>query len=395
MLNAHRLVTLLRPTRSTVMTALALLIIMPVGFLALPLLSFAANVQRGGDVTVNFKDTLTEDAYLIGSNVDFRGTAKQDATILAFRADVPGTIEGSLDIVAGQAKISGRINGTLRIAGGDVTITGAIGGDVMVLGGKVNIPSRASIGGDLILAGGQVDVRGTVRGDIQGNAGNLVLAGTVQGNVDVSTNQFDVRSTSRITGNLTLQGVTPGNIADGATIGGTIERPTRNPWDSLLDRGGVLGPIMRALWSLIAGVTLILIAPVLAERVSDQAGRPLRAVVAGLVALVAVPLLALLLVVSLVGIPVGLILLGGYLAALYLSQVAAGLAIGRFILPRNWHDGSRGYLMLAMTLGVLILIAVRLIPVAWVGSIAGLAITVWGFGALVLMIGGFSRTTST
>jgi len=390
--NARNLIRSLRLSRGTLMTAMALLLIFPVGFLALPMLSFAANVQRGAEVTVNFNETLTDDAYLIASTVEFRGTASKNVSIVAFQAKVPGTIRGSLDILAGQADISGRIDDTLRIAGGDVTITGTIGGDVMVLGGKVNIPSRASIAGDLILAGGQADVRGTVTGDVLGNTGALILAGKIQGNVDIATNQIDVRDTARITGNLTLQGSTPGTISDRAQITGSIERPTRNPWDSLLARDGLLGPVMRALWSLVAGVALVLLTPVLAERITSQANRPLRAAIAGIAGLIAVPVLVLLLVVSLVGIPVGLILLGVYLAALYLSQVAAGMAIGRFILPRSWHDGSRGFLLLAMTLGVIILVAVRLVPVPWVSTVASTVVTIWGFGALVLMLTGFSRT---
>jgi cytoskeletal protein CcmA (bactofilin family) len=373
------------------MTFFAMLAIMLLAFLALPMLSFAADVHRGSDVTIGAGQILREDAYLVGGEVNFRGRAERDVSVLAGRVTITGTIAGSLNLAAGRAEIPGRIGGALRIAGGDVTITGTVGGDVIVLGGKVNIPSRAKIGGDLILAGGQVDVRGSVGGDITGNVGQLTLGGTVSGNVDVATSSIDIRNTTVISGNLTYHSNVEGDVSSSAEIRGTVDRPSSNPWDSVLDRGGFFGPILRALWSLVVGVALILVAPGIAQAVSTSARRPLAAAGVGLLALIVVPILAVILMVSVIGLPVGLLLITGYLIALYLSQVAVGLAIGRFILPHGWHDGSRGYFLLAMTLGVIILVALRLIPVPWVATIVGAAVTLWGFGALIMLIGKLGR----
>jgi hypothetical protein len=98
--------------------------------------------------------------------------------------------------------------------------------------------------------------------------------------------------------------------------------------------------------------------------------------------------------VTLVGLPLGALLLAGYLIALYTSQIAVGLAIGRFILPRSWHDGSRGFYLLAMTLGVLIVVGLKLIPVPWVAGIIGAIVTLWGFGAVAMLAWRTGRTYS-
>jgi cytoskeletal protein CcmA (bactofilin family) len=363
-----------------------------VAVLAMPMLTFAAEVQRGQDITIAANQTIAEDVYLLGGEIDFVGRAQRDVSIVAGTLDMAGEVAGSVNLAAGDADVSGRIGGSLRILGGRVEITGEITGDVIVAGGDVTIPSRAEIGGDLILLGGQADVRGTVQGDITGNAGRLVLAGAVNGDVDVNVGNLDVRSTARIDGNLTYHSSDDGSVSSSADIGGTVNRPSENPWDSMLERGGFFGPALRALWSLLVGAAIIVLAPRVASAVTANAARPLRSLVVGIVTIWLIPILALILLVTLVGLPLGALLLTGFLIALYVSQIAVGLAIGRFILPRSWHDGSRGFYLLAMTLGVLIVVGLKLIPVPWVAGIVGAIVTLWGFGAVAMLVGRTGRT---
>jgi hypothetical protein len=77
---------------------------------------------------------------------------------------------------------------------------------------------------------------------------------------------------------------------------------------------------------------------------------------------------------------------------LYLSQVFAGLAIGRYLMPRSWRDGSRGYLLLAMTLGVIIIAAIRMAPVPFLGPVVTAIVTFWGFGAAVMLVTDLTST---
>jgi cytoskeletal protein CcmA (bactofilin family) len=362
-----------------------------VAVLAMPLMSFAADVQRGRDISIEAGQTINEDMYLLGSEIDFAGRAQRDVSVVAGTLDMPGEVAGSVNLAAGDATISGRIGGSLRILSGRVEITGEITGDVIVVGGDITIPSRAEISGDLILLGGQTDVRGTVNGDVTGNAGQLTIAGAVNGNVDVNVGHLEVRSTARIDGNLTYHSSDDGSVDTGADIGGSISRPSGNPWDSVLERGGFFGPALRALWSLVVGAALVILAPRVASAVASSARRPLASLGVGIVTIWLIPLVALVLLVTLVGLPLGALLLTGFVIALYLSQIAVGLAIGRFVLPKGWHDGSRGYYLLAMTLGVLVLVALKLIPVPWVAGILGLVVTLWGFGAIVMLIGSIVR----
>jgi hypothetical protein len=72
------------------------------------------------------------------------------------------------------------------------------------------------------------------------------------------------------------------------------------------------------------------------------------------------------------------------LIVLYLSQVFVGTAIGRWILPDSWGDSGRGFNLLAMALGVILLGALRLIPVPAVGFIIAAITALLGLGAVFI-----------
>jgi hypothetical protein len=58
------------------------------------------------------------------------------------------------------------------------------------------------------------------------------------------------------------------------------------------------------------------------------------------------------------------------------------------ILPNNWGNFGRGYNLLAMVIGVIIIAGLRAIPVPYVGWIITSIVTILGLGALVV---GLSR----
>lgn len=364
----------------------AALIIVLLGVAALPMATRGSEVERGSEVTIAANRTLTEDAYLVGGEVEFEGNAERDVMVAAGRYSQGGTIGGSLNLAAGEAEITGQVDGSLRVSGGTLDLRGQVGGDLIVIGGDVTIPSQARIRGNLILVGGQVDLRGTVDGDITGYAGRLTLNGATNGRVNVTVGDLEVLSAARIEGELRYVSMRKGDISDGAEIGGGIDRVLAAPWEGAFEDGGFFGPLSRLLRLLVVGAALAILTPRLALRIEDNAQRTPIAFGVGVLGVFAIPVVAIVLLVSVVGFSLGWIVLMLLPVALYLSQIAAGLAIGGWILPNRWNDGSRGYGLLAMVLGVILIGVVKLIPLAYVSGIVGLVVSLWGLGAVLMLI---------
>lgn len=348
----------------------------------------AAEILSDDEPRVAQNETVTDDIYIFGGDAEIAGTVTRDATVVSGRFELASTgrIDGNLNLLAGEANLHGDVGRTVRVAAGNVEIRGAIGSDLIVAGGQVDLERGALVRGDVILAGGQVTIRGDVGGEIRGATGELTVDGNVSGDVDVSVGDLTLGSRARIAGGLEYKSDDDLDQNQAAVVSGGIEQ--QEPDVFLPGDSGVTwlsGLLFRLLCALVAGAVIILAAPRLGVSIANGVRHRLPgSLLGGLILLVATPIVLTILMVTIVGIPIALIGWAAFFAALYLSQVFVGLAIGRFILPNRWGDLGRGYNLLAMTIGVIILAALRLIPVPWLDVAISAVIALIGLGAVVM-----------
>lgn len=374
--------------RSTRMGLTAFAIMLITATLALPIWAFGATGRASQDVTIASGETIADDIYVLSDTFTLRGRASGDVGVVAREIDIDGTIGGSLNAAGGDITISGTVGRSVRVVSGRVEISGSVGADLLVLGGIVEIDPSAHIAGDIQVHGGTLDSAGAVNGGIAGSISSLSLNGPVGGDVSVNADRVDVGSRADITGALSHVGPRDASISAGAVIAGPIDRDTIAPWGIGSDiRARFFSPLVRTVWLLVAGAIVIALAPRFAYSLNESLRRPGIAMVVGLLALVAIPVIAVVLMISIVGIPASLIVLAAYTMALYLSQYIVGQRLGSAILPDRWNDGSRGYLLLSMTIGVILLGALRFVPVPHLSSVIGAVVAILGLGAAVMLLG--------
>ncbi len=116
-----------------------------------------------------------------------------------------------------------------------------------------------------------------------------------------------------------------------------------------------------------------------------MASRPGPSIGWGLLVMFVTPLAVVALLLTIVGLPVALILVGAWLLALAVSGVFVALAAGQWILGRtHWNEKS---LLWAAVVGVPVTVLVFSLPA--VGMLLSLVGTWWALGALMLSL----RTT--
>ncbi|GAI86021.1 unnamed protein product, partial [marine sediment metagenome] len=91
---------------------------------------------------------------------------------------------------------------------------------------------------------------------------------------------------------------------------------------------------------------------------------------------------ALIVCITIIGLPLGLITLALYTIAIYLTQLFVGLLIGQLIIGASRGIETRAALVGALALGLAILSLLRLIP--YLGSVIGLATVLFGLGAILV-----------
>jgi hypothetical protein len=168
-------------------------------------------------------------------------------------------------------------------------------------------------------------------------------------------------------------------IEDGATVRGSVENiTTRFDFENIELAGRIAWWIGYSVSTLVLGLLLLLFAPALDGAIVDAVRRRTGAAIGfGVAVFFLVPIAAVLLLVTIVGIPLGLFVLLA-LALLYTVGFVAGAhALGRLLVK---PPTSR---FLAFIAGLAILRLVGLIPL--VGSLVWLLAAIFGLGLLTVV----------
>ncbi len=337
-----------------------------VAFLAAPGPARAAEFVSGPNPSIPVGRTIDDDTYVSGGTITIDGTVRRDLIVAGGTVTINGEVGGNLTVAGGTVDVNGPVRGAVRVAAGTATLGGPIGWDLVILSGQATVKSGARIGHDLVVGGGTVRLDGEVARDLRGSAGSLTINGRVGRDVHLRIDdQLRVAPGARVDGNLVYTSSHAADIAPGS-VGGqvTFNRPVRDPVGQAVR--WVLRFLLRYAWALAAGTLLVLLLPRATAQVTDTLrARPVVSFAWGAGLVVLTPIVALVLAITVIGFPAALILAGLYVAGLYLSQVIVGLALGRLIFPAAWRDADRVHLWVAMAVGVLIVLVVRLLPIPY------------------------------
>jgi hypothetical protein len=264
---------------------------------------------------------------------------------------------------------------TLSLASGSAS---AATDHVVITGGTV-VPAGQTVG-DVVVLDGTVRIAGHTTGDVVSVSGPVRVTGRVDGDVIAVSDRAFLGPRARVGGDLRYGDERP-VLARGASVAGSISNEdwadTANGW----------GWVSRFGWWLAVSVSTLIVGALLvwlgrgALYAAELAVRGhLGASVGwGVAIAIGVPLLAILALVTLVGIPFGIALLLAAIPVLLIAYATTAWIVGRRVL----RDRSRSP-WAALFAGWGILRVLALIPVA--GGLVGLAATVVGLGALAVAL---------
>lgn len=248
--------------------------------------------------------------------------------------------------------------------------------DQIVLSGRVVVPRGQTVG-EIVVVVGRVQIAGLVQGDVVLMDGPVLIAGQVSGSVISLDGSVRVAATAQISGDVIAREEI--EVADGAQIAGEVR--SHAPF-TFTTPARVLGRF--ASWlavsvsTLLLGLVLLWIVPRGADPIVRAAREtPWISALWGLAIVVLLPTLAVLLLLSLIGLPLGLALILALALLLFVGYEWALLILGRAIVA----DRGR---VLAFLAGWAIARAVGLIP-AVSGVTFGLA-AIFGVGAMTVAI---------
>lgn len=254
--------------------------------------------------------------------------------------------------------------------------SGAGENDQVVLTGQLLIEADRTVD-TAVIFNGRATVEGTVREDLFVMNGDTEISGTVNGDVVVFNGDVAVLSGAEIGGDLVTQS-TP-QVEAGATIRGSQTNiATKFDYDVGAFAGRFVWWLGYTVSVLILGLLLLAFAPHLDEAVVETIRARLGSSIGWGVALFfLLPIAAILLLVTVVGIPLGLFVMLALALIYTIGYAVATHGVGRLVM----RSSSR---YVAFLIGLVILRALALIPV--VGGLLWLLASVWGLGLLAVAI---------
>lgn len=349
----------------------------------------AMGQEVGG--TVLKRGAFAEDLYVAGGRVDVLASVEGDVIAAGGRVTIGRLIRGDVIAAGGEVTVAGEVLDDVRLVGGLVALDGRIGGDTVAAGGSVRLSPEARVAGRAFLAGADVEVRGAIGRSLRAAGRTIRIDGEVEGDANLVAQDIEILPSARIMGNLTYTSPREARIDPAAQIRGTVtHRPTEIP-DQARGAGG------RILWAvgvvlllglMVAGMVLVLLFPRFTLSAARTVGSdPGKSLAVGFAVLVAAPPAAGLLMVTVVGIPMGLALL-----ALYPVSLLAGLLTGAMFLGDlgtglgRWQPSKIWRVLLLMAaltlLGLLGAIPIVGVAVLFLALLFGLgALAVHGFRA--------------
>ena len=254
----------------------------------------------------------------------------------------------------------------------------------VVLSGRADVPEGEQVG-DLVVFHGSSAVDGTVEGSLTAFDAPVTISGRVNGDVVVFNGRVELREGATVTGDVVSQREPV--VASGATIGGDTRRVQTNVnWEGF-------GWVGRLAWWLAVSVSTLAVGLVLlwllgrgAPRIAEVGRTGIGPSIGwGLLAFFGLPILGIIALVTIVGIPLGF----GILAALALIY-ALGYSASAWILGRRIVREPTAWIV-AFLAGWGILRVLALVPI--LGGLVSFAAMVFGLGALIVAIWR-ARTTS-
>jgi len=299
---------------------------------------------------------------------------------------INGTINGDLFVAAQTVTINGVIKGNIYAAGQNLRLGTQSTGDIFAAGQTIDIAKEAIIGRDLFASGQWLSLDGTVQRDFYSAGSEIVITGTTGRNAELAAERISVLDGSLIKGNLTYKSQRQAEFGPEAKISGITDwqRVTKTTTEPKASTPANI------LWSILLSIASALLVwfvvkiwrPELWSEISSSiTTQPLKTIGTGVLVFLLTPMLLILLMITIIGLPLSLILGVIYGVMFYLAKIIVAAAIGSLLAKRfGWTEKHKG--VWPVLLSLVVLVVLMKIPV--LGFLVWLLVVFAGLGALFL-----------
>jgi len=317
----------------------------------------AYRVEWGRAVTIS--TPIHEDLYVAGGTVTINAPIYGDVIIAGGTISINDTIMNDLLLAGGNVTINSYVADDIRCAGGELHVLKNVGGDLVITGGTVEIARGVIINGGLITGGGNIIAHGAINGDVRAGAASFTFDGIANKNFDCRADKLIMNGSVAGTSVLAAREII---IQTGASFNNNVrfwnKQGKLDFKQSVKNGNAVFDPTLKIassnwyylghvtvvglIWYLLTVFSFILLIQYLFANTFKKAGHAaghslLKSLGLGFLFFIGVPVAVVLLLITIIGIPIGLILMASYAVVAVLATIITSLVLA------NWYNDRFGY----------------------------------------------------
>ncbi|MEO9966662.1 MAG: polymer-forming cytoskeletal protein [Reichenbachiella sp.] len=332
-----------------------------------------------------------DDTYRAGETIKVNAAIQGDLVVAGGTLTFNDSINGDLTAAGGELFLNGYIEDDVRIAAGRVTIDSEIGDDLVVFGGEVILARDAIVRGNLICFGGNIEINGEVHGKLDVRGGDILIDGTIRETSKIVGDGITIGSNAKFYKELQYWN-SEGEIDFEESLINTNaqfnEDLKEEKSESSLTTFGTTSVKLWVFYVLSAFLVILVLHALFRKAFSGAVegieNNLLKSFGFGLIYLLGIPLLIILALLMIVGIPLGLFATVIFIFSLLFGHLIAALLVVYYFKHKNEKDwGFWSITFLALLCAVLLRL-LTIIPLA--GILLSVVILSITYGALTLKV---------
>lgn len=339
-----------------------------------PTMAWSQNLINGGDsVTIEQSAIKPGSVYVAGNNITVNATVDGSLYCAGGHITVNGSVHGDINCAGQDITINGSVQGSVKLAGGTLSLGNKVGSDVSLFGQTATVRSNAIVAGDINAGVQNLTIDGTVTRSVVAGVQSLNMNGKVGSMNIVDAQNLSLGKNARVSGDLNYQSEDELKL-DSNKIGGAVHYHKPQPRHHV-------NPLYTLALVFATFAVTALILTLAAPRWVDRSAGIAKAkfgyvMLFGVLGVFTMPVLAVVLAFTVVGLPLALMMLLAWLLLLMLSGTFFAYFIGALILPRVAN------ILVRLFVGLVVTAALLVIPYS-IGVFSVLIMLIMGTGIIL------------
>lgn len=305
-------------------------------------------------------EIVSQDLYLANDKVVIDGLVNGNVFVFGANVEINGTVFGNVYCVAGECTLAGSVLGNFTSLAAQINIDGIVGKRMNVFCASFDSTDNAQIKGESLIFAGNCDLKGLYNDDLSIYSSYCKLNAIVKNELNIHTGQLYIDENAQFS-KLSYWSENRAILKNKELKKKILYHPTllsrlQNKWLTTIKLSSIaIFNLMGFAYSFVIGLILMRFYPTkIKKSIHAIQTKPIKTFFNGLIILFCLPLLAIALLITIVGVPFALTLIAVNVLGFYIAKVIAVLWFASRLKLMNSNPRAKffccllGYFFLTM-----------------------------------------------